>query len=173
MTAVTSSFARRPNVWVPSFELRRLAFRKVGCDAASRVWNAWYHLAVVASDVLLDSEHSEQSSSVERGRLHSLRTILTMLEQNSTSHLVCTQAGARACPFFARRVWIDSGSCAESSFKCFCVSSLRSESVFEETCLRGRQGFRPHGRVLDVFLDRFGFLKSVLDGLAVDRLGFP
>ena len=103
------SLGSTPNVRDPSFELRRLAFRQVGCDAAARVWHASYHLAVVASDVLLGSELSEQSSSVRHGRLHSLRTPLTMLEQNWTSYLVCAQAGVSAS-FFARRVWSGSGT---------------------------------------------------------------
>ena len=41
-----------------------------------------------------------------------LQTLLTMLEQNWTSHHVCVQAGACAC-LFARPVWIDSGSWTE------------------------------------------------------------
>ena len=41
-----------------------LSDRRVDCDAATRVLNASCHLAVVASDVLLDSELSEQSSSI-------------------------------------------------------------------------------------------------------------
>ena len=53
---------------------------------------------------------------------------------------------------------------------CVCVSSCRPGSVFEEVCLRGRQDAALIG--LHVFLDRFGCLKSVLDGLAVDRFGF-
>ena len=36
----------------------------------------------------------------------------------------------------------------------------------------GRQGFRPHGHCLYVFLQGFCFLKGVLDGAAVNRLGF-
>ena len=43
--------------------------RRVDCDAAARVSSASYHLAVVASDVLLDSDLSEKSSSTGRGRL--------------------------------------------------------------------------------------------------------
>ena len=45
------------------------------------------------------------------------------------------------------------------------------EEYFEDICLRGRQGIRPH-HGLDVFLQRFSFLWSVLDGSAADRLGF-
>ena len=71
---------------------------KVGCDAVTRVSNASYHLAVVASDVLFDSELSEQSSSMMRGRFfptpfgrasnHHSSDSPDMLEQNSTSYLV-------------------------------------------------------------------------------------
>ena len=49
--------------------IARLDFRKVGCDAATRVSNASCHLAVVASNVVLDSDLSEKSSSIGRGRL--------------------------------------------------------------------------------------------------------
>ena len=38
--------------------IARLDFRKVGCDAATRVSNASSHLAVIASSVVLDSELS-------------------------------------------------------------------------------------------------------------------
>ena len=99
MTAVTLS-GRHPNVRVPSVGLRRLAFRKVGCDAATRVWHASYHFGVVVSDVLLGSELSEQSSSVRHGRLHSSDSP-DMLQQNWTPQLVCAQPGAGACPFCA------------------------------------------------------------------------
>ena len=105
---------RRPNVRIPSFELRRLDFRKV--------WNVSYHLAVVASDELLGSQLFEQSSSMRHGRLQYLRTLLAMLEQNWTSYLVCVQAGCMCLSFCAAcvdRFW---HSWAESSFKCFCVS---------------------------------------------------
>ena len=109
---------------------------------------------------------------MKHGRLHSLQTLLTMLEQNWTSHLVCAQAGARACPFL-RGVCgsiLAAGQSSRSSDSAFTFYGRRV--FFEEICLRGRQGFRPQGHGLHVFLDRFGFLKSVLDGLAVDRLGF-
>ena len=88
--------------WVDCDEvaLPRLAFRKVGCDTATRVWNTSLHLAVVASDVLLDSELSEQSSSMRHGRLHSSDSP-DMVEQNWTPQLVCAQPGAGACPFCA------------------------------------------------------------------------
>ena len=36
---------------------------------------------------------------MRHGRLHSLRTLLTMLEQHCTSKLECAQAGVGACPF--------------------------------------------------------------------------
>ena len=43
--------------------------RRVNCDEATRVSNASYHLAVVATDTLLDSQLSVQSSLMEHGRL--------------------------------------------------------------------------------------------------------
>ena len=48
---------------------------------------------------------------------------------------------------------------------------LTVEKCFAEIYLRGRQGFRPHGHGLDVFLERFGVFKSVLDGVVGSRLG--
>ena len=48
--------------------------RRVDCDAATRVSNALYHLAVVASDVLLDSGISVNGPSLGRGRLFPRRT---------------------------------------------------------------------------------------------------
>ena len=54
-------------------------------------------------------------------------------------------------------------------FLCFC---LAIEERLEEVCLRGRQGLRPRGHGLDVFLERFGFCKSVFDGAVENRLGF-
>ena len=88
---------------LPSAEpqLRRLDFRKAGCDAGTLISNASYHLAVVASDVLLDSEISEKSSSMEHGRffpapfgrtLNHASSDLTCW--NNFSYLVCAQAGA-------------------------------------------------------------------------------
>ena len=49
---------------------------------------------------------------------------------------------------------------------------LAFEERLEEVCLRGRQVLRPHGHGLDVFLERFGFCKSVFHGAVEDRLGF-
>ena len=44
---------------------------------------------------------------------------------------------------------------------------LAVEKWFEEICLRGRQGFRPHGHGLGVFLECFGlFEKRNSDGPA-------
>ena len=43
--------------------------QRVNCEWAARVPNVSCHLAVVASDVMLDSEPSEQSSSIGHGRL--------------------------------------------------------------------------------------------------------
>ena len=43
--------------------------RRVDCAAAAHISNASYHLSVVASDVVLDLEHSEKSSSIGRGCL--------------------------------------------------------------------------------------------------------
>ena len=40
----------------------------VDCDAVTRVSNASYHLAIVASGALLDLELSEQRSSMGQGR---------------------------------------------------------------------------------------------------------
>ena len=40
-----------------------------GCEVAARVSNVSYHLVVVASGVLLDSELSEKSSSIGRVRI--------------------------------------------------------------------------------------------------------
>ena len=48
---------------------------------------------------------------------------------------------------------------------------LLIEERLEEVRLCGRQGLRPHGHGLDVFLERFGFFKGVLDGAVEDRLG--
>ena len=49
---------------------------------------------------------------------------------------------------------------------------LAIEERLEEVRLRGRQGLRPHGHGLDVFLERFVFCKSVFDRAVEDRLGF-
>ena len=46
---------------------------------------------------------------------------------------------------------------------------LSVEERFEEFSLRGRQGLRPHGRGLDVFLQRFGFLKGVLLAFLLEK----
>ena len=54
-------------------------------------------------------------------------------------------------------------------FLCF---FLAIEKRLEEVCLRGREGVRPHGHGLDVFLERFVFCKSVFDGAVEDSLGF-
>ena len=55
------------------------------------------------------------------------------------------------------RVWLN---CAESSFKCLCASSWSVEERLGEVCLSGRQGFRPHGHGLHMFLERFGFFRG-------------
>ena len=85
------------------------SYRRVDCEAATRASNASCHLAVVASDVLLDLELSEASSPMGHGRLfptpfgrtsnHHSSDSPDMLEHNWTSHPVCAQAGACACPF--------------------------------------------------------------------------
>ena len=79
--AVNFSFVRRSTPESPgpfgrgcvSEELehwcRRAEAASVGCVDATLVPNVWYHLAVVASVVLLDSELSEQSSPIGHGRL--------------------------------------------------------------------------------------------------------
>ena len=54
-------------------------------------------------------------------------------------------------------------------FLCF-FSAI--EERHEEIRLCGRQGLRPHRHGLNVLLERFGFLKSVLDGALEDRLCF-
>ena len=64
---------RHPNVWILTvealfFEGLDHSDRWVDCDAVTRVSNASYHLAIVASGALLDSELSEQSSSMGQGR---------------------------------------------------------------------------------------------------------
>ena len=53
------------------FSLRGLdhSDRWVDCDAVTRVSNASYHMAIVAAGALLDSELSEQSSSMGQGFL--------------------------------------------------------------------------------------------------------
>ena len=58
--------ADEPTVTLPRVgpQPGRLDFRQVGRDEATRAVNVSQHLAVVASDVLLDSEHSEHSSSI-------------------------------------------------------------------------------------------------------------
>ena len=43
------------------------------------------------------------------------------------------------------------------------------EERIEEVCSRGRLGFRPHGHSLYVFLERFVFFNSVLDGVVYRR----
>ena len=53
---------------------------------------------------------------------------------------------------------------------CFFVAF---DERLEEAHLRGRQGLRPHGHGLDVFLERFVFCKSVFFyGAVEDLLGF-
>ena len=49
---------------------------------------------------------------------------------------------------------------------------LAFDESLEEVCFRRRQGLRPHGHGLDVFLGHFVFCKSVFDGAVEDRLGF-
>ena len=76
--------------------------------------------------------------------------------------------------FFARREFLQCGAGLAQLGREFIQVPprliLSVEERFEEVCLRGRHGFRTHGHG-HVFLERFVFLKSVLDGLAVDRLG--
>ena len=48
---------------------------------------------------------------------------------------------------------------------------LAVEERLDEICLRGRQRFRTHGHRLHVFLKRFSFLKSLLNGVVEYRLG--
>ena len=48
---------------------------------------------------------------------------------------------------------------------------LAVEERLEKVCFRGRQRLRPHGHRLYVLLQRFGFLKGVLDGAVKDCLG--
>ena len=50
---------------------------------------------------------------------------------------------------------------------------LTVEECSEEVCLRGRQGLRPYGHGRDVYLESSVFFMGVLDGAAVNRLGFP
>ena len=45
---------------------------------------------------------------------------------------------------------------------------LAIEERFEEVCFRGRQRLHPHGHRLYVLLQRFSFLKGVLDGAVED-----
>ena len=64
---------RHPNVWILSVEALFLSGignsdRWVDSDAVTRVSNASYHLAIVASGALLDSELSEKSSSMGQVR---------------------------------------------------------------------------------------------------------
>ena len=54
-------------------------------------------------------------------------------------------------------------------FLCF---FLAIEERLEEVCFCGRQGLRPHGHGLDVFLVRFVFCKGVFVGAGENRLGF-
>ena len=69
------------------------------------------------------------------------------------------------------RVW---HNCAESSFMCLCASSWSVEERLGEVCLRGRQGFRPHGHGLrHVSRALRFFFGCVLDGAAVKRLRVP
>ena len=53
---------RHPNISVPFVSELDLSDRRVDCATATRVSIASYHLAVVASDVLLDSENSQSTA---------------------------------------------------------------------------------------------------------------
>ena len=96
------------------------------------------------------------------------RAVLESVEPRALCALkrgACACLFARRASFCVERVW---HNWAESLL-CF---FLTVEECSEEICLRGRQGFRSHGHGLDVFLHRFVFFKGVLDGAAVNRLGF-
>ena len=75
---------------------RRLEFRKVGCDAVTRVPNASYHLAVVALDVLHYSELTERSSSIWWGRPFPAPFGRTSTRHSSVSDSPAMLNGSRA-----------------------------------------------------------------------------
>ena len=134
--------------------------RWVDCDAATRVSNASYYLAVIASSAVLDSELS--------GQTHRWCNVvsfpLPLAEHQTTTlrTLTCCRKEPNLC---ASRVCLF----LLSVLLCF---FLAIGERLEEVCLRGRQRIRPHGHGLDVFLERFGLCESVFDGAVEDRLGF-
>ena len=116
VTAHASTHGTRAavNFWVdtPTSGSRRgfvpeglhLSDRRVDCGAAARDLNASYHLAVVASDVLLDSELSEQSSSIKafslplppgEHRTNNLRTLLPCC--NKPNLVLCVRSSGCMC----------------------------------------------------------------------------
>ena len=114
-----------------------------------------------------------------------------MLGARPTSCFMCAREGAHACLFsllrfvprcaffffLKKKCRASSGvllalSCAASSFKCVCVSSWRSRSVFEDFCVRGHQEFHSHGHGLGVFSRVLRLFKRVYGGVVENRPGF-
>ena len=83
-------------------------------------------------------------------------------------------SGACACPFFCAvrffTVWGGSDTIGPRVRSSAAASPLRSRSVKKSASVVAK-GFRPGGHGLDVLLERFSFLKGVLDGTAVNRIG--
>ena len=123
--AVNSSFARLVDTRTSGFLSRGFVSegldhsdRWTDCDAVTRVSNASHHLAIVASGALLDSELSEQSSSMGPGRFFPTLFGRTSNYHSSDSDML--QERTKPCASRAVFCWL---SCAASSFRCFCASS--------------------------------------------------